>query len=121
MYIFLLSLVFLLFQFYRDNWPLQCEVDAYGDFLQALGPDATAKVLYYHIARTIGKEVGIGGFPGTPPIIAPHGTVSVCRWNFTCLLWVDYCIYNIGDLFSHPTFCVCIHNWSVIFYSLWIH
>ena len=37
-----------LFQFYTDNWPLQCEVDAYGDFLQALGPSATAKVLYYY-------------------------------------------------------------------------
>ena len=28
-------------QFYHAHRPLQCEIDAYGDFLQALGPEAT--------------------------------------------------------------------------------
>ena len=31
-------------QFYSRNKPLTCEIDAYGDFLQALGPDATPNV-----------------------------------------------------------------------------
>ena len=30
-----------LLEFYRLNAPLECEIDAYGDFLQALGPRAT--------------------------------------------------------------------------------
>ena len=30
-----------LLEFYRLNAPLDCEIDAYGDFLQALGPQAT--------------------------------------------------------------------------------
>lgn len=29
-------------QFYSKAKPLQCEIDAYGDFLQALGPEATS-------------------------------------------------------------------------------
>ncbi|XP_064404447.1 fucose-1-phosphate guanylyltransferase-like [Halichondria panicea] len=28
-------------KFYSDHQPLDCEIDAYGDFLQALGPEAT--------------------------------------------------------------------------------
>lgn len=28
-------------KFYSDNKPLTCEIDSFGDFLQALGPDAT--------------------------------------------------------------------------------
>ena len=31
-----------LMEFYRKEMPLNCEIDAYGDFLQALGPKATA-------------------------------------------------------------------------------
>jgi len=31
----------LLMHFYKDNKPLTCEIDAYGDFLQALGPEST--------------------------------------------------------------------------------
>ena len=37
-------------QFYSAHQPLDCEIDAYGDFLQALGPEATPEVslsLYY--------------------------------------------------------------------------
>lgn len=37
------SLTFLS-QFYHQHKPLTCEIDAYGDFLQALGPDATSEV-----------------------------------------------------------------------------
>ena len=29
-------------QFYSEHKPLSCEIDAYGDFLQALGPEATS-------------------------------------------------------------------------------
>ncbi|XP_021051554.1 fucose-1-phosphate guanylyltransferase isoform X1 [Mus pahari] len=32
-----------LLDFYKSEGPLNCEVDAYGDFLQALGPGATAE------------------------------------------------------------------------------
>lgn len=31
-----------LLQFFKENSPLTCEIDAYGDFLQALGPAATS-------------------------------------------------------------------------------
>ena len=34
----------MILQFYIDQKPLQCEIDAYGDFLQALGPCATSEV-----------------------------------------------------------------------------
>ncbi|KAM4022466.1 fucose-1-phosphate guanylyltransferase [Anomaloglossus baeobatrachus] len=33
--------VTLLLQFFEELGPVPCEIDAYGDFLQALGPDAT--------------------------------------------------------------------------------
>ncbi|ELT94528.1 hypothetical protein CAPTEDRAFT_177275 [Capitella teleta] len=32
-----------LLHFYQEEQPLQCEIDSYGDFLQALGPNATAE------------------------------------------------------------------------------
>ena len=38
--------------------PLTCEIDAYGDFLQALGPNANAEVNYMCI-HTIIMYVGM--------------------------------------------------------------
>ena len=36
-----MSSALLLLQWYRNRGGLQCEIDAYGDFLQALGPEGT--------------------------------------------------------------------------------
>lgn len=35
-----------LLHFYSENCPLTCEIDAYGDFLQALGPLATSEYIH---------------------------------------------------------------------------
>ncbi|XP_051021424.1 fucose-1-phosphate guanylyltransferase isoform X2 [Acomys russatus] len=35
----------MLLEFYENVGPLNCEIDAYGDFLQALGPGATAEYI----------------------------------------------------------------------------
>lgn len=37
-----------LLTFYDKHVPLTCEIDAYGDFLQALGPEATEEVSRRH-------------------------------------------------------------------------
>ena len=37
----------MLEDFYHAAAPLACEIDAYGDFLQALGPLATSEVCVY--------------------------------------------------------------------------
>lgn len=40
-----LTYTYIIFlQFYKKHMPLTCEIDAYGDFLQALGPDANPEV-----------------------------------------------------------------------------
>ncbi|GAB1288264.1 Fucose-1-phosphate guanylyltransferase [Apodemus speciosus] len=43
-----------LLDFYKSEGPLNCEIDAYGDFLQALGPGATAE--YTRITSHVTKE-----------------------------------------------------------------
>ncbi|XP_061163873.1 fucose-1-phosphate guanylyltransferase-like [Saccostrea echinata] len=40
-----------LLHFYKENCPLTCEIDAYGDFLQALGPQATSD--YVHNTKNV--------------------------------------------------------------------
>ena len=40
-------------QFYKKHMPLTCELDAYGDFLQALGPSANLEVITVVIVNHI--------------------------------------------------------------------
>ena len=37
----------LLLGFYKENYPLQCEIDGYGDFMQPIGERATIDYTYY--------------------------------------------------------------------------
>ena len=87
-----------LMEFYRKEMPLNCEIDAYGDFLQALGPKATAE--YTKDTRNVGKieenlvkmrEKIFTLLKGTPlTVIALNasqfhhfGTISECLDNFS--------------------------------------
>jgi fucose-1-phosphate guanylyltransferase len=48
-----------LVKFYSENSPLQCEVDAYGDFLQALGPGATAKYCWETSSGKLARQQAV--------------------------------------------------------------
>jgi len=64
-----------LLQFYKEHAPLTCEIDAYGDFLQALGPEATAEYCG-DVKNVISVEAGL-----TKTRLALYEHLKGCKLN----------------------------------------
>jgi hypothetical protein len=84
-------------QFYTRHKPLKCEIDAYGDFLQALGPEAstdycsnTANVTFVTEDLVKMREEVYNALKGTP--------LNVAIFNQVCALEGAQCLHSLDTL-----------------------
>jgi hypothetical protein len=80
-----------LVKFYSENSPLQCEVDAYGDFLQALGPGATAKYCWETSSGKLARQQAV-----------------LREKLFNVLKETPLRVVIFHEVTSTPTYCMCI-------------
>ena len=90
-------------QFYSEHKPLTCEIDAYGDFLQALGPDATDEVI-----------ITLFSIHTMPSIDTSMVCVGVCvcvhvRVHVRVCVCMCVCVHVRERVCTCARACACVH------------